>query len=517
MTDHSTTDAPAHLPYTRPTAFVRWWIRARAYFWKEVNEIRRQPLLLLSLVGGPLLVLLLFGASYVNATPVLRTDLVLPAAGIPGLSEARLRELIGANFQIEQITSDRSAAEARLAEGVIDVVQILPGDILTALQRGESPAIEVQSNAINPLTDGWVQYLAYAEVNEINKALLTQQTIEAQQQARGARERLGNGRSTLDELEQTAAIADSDAIRAEITLLVEAIDTLIVLVPPGGRLPDGTDLAELQRNLVAARANLLELDQIIAEGTLEERIAQLRATNADLQRLEALIDRFINTPPDIVVAPVRQEYVNIRGGAYDAVTYYAPGVLALLVQHTAITLGALALVRERLIGAFEVFRVAPVNMTQLLLGKYLGYTLIIGFAAAVLTGAMYLLGVPAPTSPQLLAQFIGLLFLLTIASLGIGFVISAIAGTDSQAIQLAMITLLLSIFFSGFFIALSSFSALALAVSAAIPMTHGVAGLQFLMLRNLPPEPAVWFGLALISVISFVLVVVLTRRQLARA
>jgi ABC-2 type transport system permease protein len=513
MTEQPAVQAPRH----RPPALARWFIRTRAYFWKEINEIRRQPLLLLSLVGGPLLVLLLFGASYVNSTPILRTDLVLPAAGIPGLSEQRLRELIGANFQIEQITNDRAAAEARLAEGDIDVVQVLPGDILAALQRGESPLIEVQSNAINPLTDGWVQYLAYAEVNEINKALLTQQTIEAQQQARGARDRLNDGRGTLAELEQTAAVADSDAIRAEIALTIEAIDTLITLMPPGGRLPDGTDLAEVQRDLARARASLLELDEIIANGTLAERIDQLRTTNAELRFLDALIERFINTPPDIVVAPVRQQYTNIRGGAYAAVIYYAPGVLALLVQHTAITLGALALVRERLLGAFEVFRVAPVNMTQLLIGKYLGYTLIIAGAATVLTVAMAFLRVPVPGSPALIVQFVGVLLLLTVASLGVGFVISAIAGTDSQAIQLAMITLLLSIFFSGFFIDLTSFSHLARGVSYSIPMTHGVAGLQYLMLRDLPPEPSVWVGMTLIAGITFVLVVVLTQRQLARA
>jgi ABC-2 type transport system permease protein len=125
--------------------------------------------------------------------------------------------------------------------------------------------------------------------------------------------------------------------------------------------------------------------------------------------------------------------------------------------------------------------------------------------------------VPVPGSPALIAQFVGVLLLLTVASLGVGFVISAIAGTDSQAIQLAMITLLLSIFFSGFFIDLTSFSQLARGVSYGIPMTHGVAGLQYLMLRDLPPEPGVWVGMTLIAVITFVLVVVLTQRQLARA
>ena len=116
--------------------------------------------------------------------------------------------------------------------------------------------------------------------------------------------------------------------------------------------------------------------------------------------------------------------------------YYAPGVLALLVQHTAVSLGALALVRERMMGAFELFRVSPANMVQLLIGKYLGYTVFIALASVALAAAMRLLGVPLLGNWFLFAL---LLLLLTIASLGVGFLISTVAGSDSQAIQFAMI------------------------------------------------------------------------------
>jgi ABC-2 type transport system permease protein len=196
------------------------------------------------------------------------------------------------------------------------------------------------------------------------------------------------------------------------------------------------------------------------------------------------------------------------------VVYYAPGVLALLIQHTAITLGALALVRERLMGAFEVFRVAPVSLSQLVIGKYLGYTVFIGLATLVLIAAMALLGVPLLGNWLI---FAGLILLLIVASLGVGFLISTLSGSDSQAIQLAMISLLLSIFFSGFFIALESFALPALPVAYAIPMTHGLAGFQRVMLRGLAPEPWSWFGLLGIALVSFLLVLLLTARQLRRA
>src|SRR5690606_33855956 len=102
-----------------------------------------------------------------------------------------------------------------------------------------------------------------------------------------------------------------------------------------------------------------------------------RGAQVEIVRLEDLIDLFVQTAPEVIVSPVQQTYVNLRGRAYAAVVYYAPAVLALLIQHTAVTLGSLALVRERLIGALEIFRVAPVSIGQLLAGKVLGYTLFI--------------------------------------------------------------------------------------------------------------------------------------------
>ncbi|HEU5087741.1 MAG TPA: ABC transporter permease, partial [Roseiflexaceae bacterium] len=235
---------------------------------------------------------------------------------------------------------------------------------------------------------------------------------------------------------------------------------------------------------------------------------------SDLSSLEQKIDVFVRTPADVVVAPVRQKYENLRGSAYQAVVFYAPGVLALLLQHTAITLGALALVRERLMGAYEVFRVTPANMVQMLIGKYLSYTVFIGISAAVLIGAMFLLGVPF--YPNVLT-FASLVVMLTLASLGVGFLISAVSRSDSQAIQLAMLSLLLSIFFSGFFIAIDSFIPVSHIISYVIPMTHGLNGFQAMMLRGIPPDPQVWGALSTIAIITFLVVVLLTRRQLLQS
>lgn len=512
----SVTDAPAaETGIVSAPGWRRWLIRVRAYFLKEVNEIRRQPLLILSLIVGPLLVLILFGATYVNSTPRVRTAVVLPADGAPGISEEQIRQLIGLNFDLRLITSDRAAAEAQLAAGELDLVQIIPGNVGLSLRDGSSPQIEFRSNAINPLTEGWIQYLAYAEVNEINKEILRVTAAQAQQEAANIQVRIIDAEGKVTELERGIDEARKQAARENIRDLRSALERLESLLPSQEILAaQGGEFARIRPTIARTRASLGRLDQAIGENRVAEIVAEIATARSDLQVLNGSLEIFINTPTDRLVSPVSQSYSNVRGGAYPAVVYYAPGVLALLVQHTAVTLGALALVRERLMGAFEVFRVAPVSLTQLILGKYLGYTVFIGLATLVLIVAMALLGVPLLGS---WLQFAGIILLLIVASLGVGFLISALSGSDSQAIQLAMISLLLSIFFSGFFIALESFAWPALIVAYAIPMTHGLAGFQHLMLRGIPADLWTWIGLILIAIITFALVVLITRRQLQNA
>ncbi len=496
-------------------------IRVRAYFLKEVREIRRQPLLLISLVAGPLLVLALFGAGFVNSNPVLRTALILPD-DLPADIRAQIAGLAGLNFRLVNRAYTLAEARAALASGDLDVVQIVPEDVFGKLQRGENPTILIYSNAINPLVEGWIQYLAYAQINEINKALLTEQTRRAQQQARAVGVRIAVGASRLTELERTVSRAEQDAIRQELRTLRALIVQFRDVIPPenlfAGRSDDVENLRMRANDAIRA---LDEVDALLVSGDLERGLEELRDSRELLLLLDQQIAIFVSIAPETIVSPVQQRYQNIRtesigqaSGAYPAVVYYAPGVLALLVQHTAVSLGALALVRERMMGAFELFRVSPANMVQLLIGKYLGYTVFIAIASAALAAAMRLLGVPLQGDWLLFAL---LLLLLTIASLGAGFLISTVAGSDSQAIQFAMISLLLSIFFSGFFISRDSFAAWIAPITALIPMSHGVAGFQDLMLRGITPDPEVWIDLGIIAIITFGLVTFLTQRQFRRA
>ena len=96
------------------------------------------------------------------------------------------------------------------------------------------------------------------------------------------------------------------------------------------------------------------------------------------------------------------------------------------------------------------------------------------------------------------------MLLLTFASLGVGLLISLVADSERQAVQLSMILLLASVFFSGFVLPVTDFAEWTQYLAYSLPVTHGIALLQDIMLRG--EVTALWMVAAL-AVIGLVLYV----------
>lgn len=74
--------------------------------------------------------------------------------------------------------------------------------------------------------------------------------------------------------------------------------------------------------------------------------------------------------------------------------------------------------------------------------------------------------------------------LLTVASLGLGFLISALARSQLQAVQASMLLLIGSVLFTGFLLPLSDMGQPAVGVSYLLPATYGIRALQAIMIRG---------------------------------
>jgi ABC-2 type transport system permease protein len=227
------------------------------------------------------------------------------------------------------------------------------------------------------------------------------------------------------------------------------------------------------------------------------------------------LDEASQIPPEVVARPTTIAVSNIAPTQPSVVAFAAPAALALMLQHMAVTLTALSFVRERLSGAMELFRISPVNSLELVLGKYLGLGLVSAIIATISALLLvFALGVPLLGNPWLVA---GVITLLVASSLGIGLVISVISDSERQAVQLALLLLLASVFFSGFVLPVNEFTQGVQFASYALPVTHGIRLLQDVMLRG---DTTAWWQLAVLAALALgflLLTVVLLRRQMRNA
>jgi ABC-2 type transport system permease protein len=223
----------------------------------------------------------------------------------------------------------------------------------------------------------------------------------------------------------------------------------------------------------------------------------------------------INISPDVIAEPARIDTINVAPTQPATLAYFGPAVFALVVQHMALTLASLSMIRERFGGQLDLFRVSPLTATELLLGKYLAYGILTLLIAAVVAALMvYALGVPLLGGWLAVA---GIVALLAFASLGVGLVISLFADSERQAVQLAMLFLLASVFFSGFVLPVEEFVAWVRNLAMALPVTHGIASLQDSMLRGRVGEDWMLLALATIGGACFLISLVRLRFLLRSA
>jgi ABC-2 type transport system permease protein len=218
--------------------------------------------------------------------------------------------------------------------------------------------------------------------------------------------------------------------------------------------------------------------------------------------------------PEVVAAPTRADVANLAPSEPDVVAFYGIMVLALIVQHTVITVSSLSMLHDRRRGMLDLFRISPIGSGEILAGKYAAFTLLGTLVAvAVLAILVFAFGVPFLGGPGVV---LGCLALLVVASIGIGTVVALLSDTDRQAIQVSLLILLASVFFSGLALDLDQFSAPVRVIGGLLPVTQAGTLLQDLLLRGAATDAWRIMLLAVMAAGLFAVGWLVLRRQMAR-
>jgi ABC-2 type transport system permease protein len=322
---------------------------------------------------------------------------------------------------------------------------------------------------------------------------------------------LAPGRLDVEEIGTDAEAAEQR--------LREGVTDLVIVAPEDaiGELQSGnqTTIRVLWNQIDPVYDQLAGLATSILVSSLNAEIIEAAAAEG-IAFVEGEVGEDVPTvPPEVVARPTTAETDNIAPSEPSVINFFGPAVFALVIQHLAIALTALSLVRERLSGQMDRFRVAPVTSSELLIGKYVAYA-VLSLAVGGAVGALLVSVLNVPLLGGWL-PFAGIVLLLTFASLGFGLLISLVADSERQAVQLSMILLLASVFFSGFVLPVSDFAQWTQYIAYALPVTHGIALLQEVMLRGEVASAWMAGALAAIGLVLYVGSLMRLRRVLRRA
>jgi len=214
-------------------------------------------------------------------------------------------------------------------------------------------------------------------------------------------------------------------------------------------LVDGSDSFVVQSSYVAAAS-----------------IAQAYGMELMMEKVQRMgMDSMIGAP---IVTSARILY----NPNMDSLIFLIPGLAAILLQLISVNATAMSVVREREHGTMEQILVTPTRPLELILGKMTPGILLVSIDLTIIIAlGLYWFKVPFQGS---IGLFLWLSVIFIVSGLGLGLLVSTIAGSQKQAQQQTSVLMLLTMMLTGLIYPRSTMPPVVQAVGSMIPATYFV-------------------------------------------
>jgi ABC-2 type transport system permease protein len=274
---------------------------------------------------------------------------------------------------------------------------------------------------------------------------------------------------------------------------IERGDARVALVIP----PD------YQRNLRSGKTGVAQLLIDAADPQSSGAAISGAQLAAQARGAQLLASRYQLQPP--VEIRVRPWY----NPAQKSAVFIVPGIVGVLLTITMTLITSTAIVRERERGTLEQLIVTPIGKSSLMLGKLIPFMLV-GYVqmTVVLSLGVWFFDIPIRGSLPLL-YLLSLVFI--VASLGVGLLISTVARSQVQAMQLSFFFLLPNILLSGYIFPRAAMPEPAQWLGLLLPLTYFLDILRGVLLKGIGVSDLLR-QLGALSALALVLFTVSVRR-----
>ena len=264
------------------------------------------------------------------------------------------------------------------------------------------------------------------------------------------------------------------------------------------------------REIVAALTHAQVVDVRFREATPQAAMDRIRRGEASvaivlpsdldrrLQRRErSAIQLIVDGSDPVIMQAARQltalpvhgaaptpavEVLNLYNPERRSALNTVPGLIGVILTMTMVMFTGVSIVRERERGNMEFLIATPVRPLELVVGKVLPFVAIgLVQVSIVLALGSWIFSVPV-RGALLDVYLVALAYI--VACLGLGVLISTLAKTQFQAMQVAFFTFLPQILLSGFMFPYAGMPRAAQWIAEVLPLTHFVRMIRAVMLRS---------------------------------
>ncbi|MFO1475654.1 MAG: ABC transporter permease [Verrucomicrobiota bacterium] len=220
--------------------------------------------------------------------------------------------------------------------------------------------------------------------------------------------------------------------------------------------------------------------QLLIDGSNSTIASAALNTSIGITFRESILQLLAGTGRQDIPVEVRPQL--LYNPAMRSPNFFVPGVIGIMLQIATVFATAMSLVRERERGTLEQLLVSPVSRWGLMLGKMMPYLAISTAMFIVLFILMvWVFKVPIAGSVTLLA-LASFVYVFTLLSLGL--LVSTRAQNQMQALQVTMIFIMPSVFFSGFIFPRDTMPAIFYYIGTVLPATYFIDLVRAIVLRG---------------------------------
>ncbi|MGE0495473.1 MAG: ABC transporter permease [Vulcanimicrobiota bacterium] len=162
--------------------------------------------------------------------------------------------------------------------------------------------------------------------------------------------------------------------------------------------------------------------------------------------------------------------------------YIVPGLIGVILTMTMMMITSMAIVKERETGTLEQLITTPLRPVELMIGKIVPY-MVVGYVQVTIALLVGVLVFGVPIRGSLVALY-SMAFFYIFCYLGLGLLISTVARSQQQAMQMSFFIFLPTILLSGFMFPRAGMPVAARYLGLVIPLTYFLEILRGIILKG---------------------------------